>query len=324
MKLLPKKELIPHIYILVATIIWAAAGPIIKITINYMPPITFLFLRFLIVGIVLLPYAWYALKKTSVNHKDYWNLFLLGVFSQTAILILVYALKYTTSLDTIIIGVLGSVLTVYAGHYFFREKISRNITIGLVMASLGSFIIMIEPILASINHIEVNIGQRIFGNFLAILSNVAWAIYMVWSKMTMGKESPILKKTLRFMHLKPMTKIYSPILIVTLTFYVGLLTMLPLMIIENILYPFNLLAIDPIGLLGLLYMAILSSIVAYVAYQQGLKGLKITETAIYGYLSPLLALPFAYILLREVPNTYMILGGIFIAIGVIIAEAKNS
>jgi drug/metabolite transporter (DMT)-like permease len=87
---------------------------------------------------------------------------------------------------------------------------------------------------------------------------------------------------------------------------------------------FNVTTIDPIGVIGLLYMAVVSSIMAYMLYEYGLEYAKVSDTAIYGYLHPILTLPFAYYLVGELPNIYMIIGGSIIAIGVVIAEARKS
>jgi len=322
-----KKFFFPHVALLISTLIWALAGTVIKITLHHIPPITFLYFRFLIVCILILPYTIWELGKTKINPKDYLNFFLLGVFSQTAVTLVFFALKYTTVMDATIIGVLSTVLAVYAGHYFYKEKLSKNLTLGLVIASLGTFVVFLEPLLSGIkNHISPQ--TRVFGNFLEVIYALTWLMYVIWSKMSMGEDSGRLKKTLSFIHLKPMTKKYPSNLIVSMTFYIGLITLVPLLILEGVglfgPYTFNLLALDSIGLLGLLYMAILSSITAYFLYQWGLENSHVSTCAIYGYLSPIFALPFAYIFLSEIPNIYMLLGGAFIAAGVIIAEVNNT
>jgi len=66
---LPKNLLRGYTFLLIATILWAAAGPVIKYTLRYIPPLTFLFLRFLIASVVMLPYAIYEIQKIGVNKK---------------------------------------------------------------------------------------------------------------------------------------------------------------------------------------------------------------------------------------------------------------
>lgn len=324
-KLLPNKIIIAHICLLIGGLIWAAAGPIIKITLGYIPPATFLFLRFLIVAILLLPYTIYELLKIKIAPRDFFNLVILGLLSQAAILIIFWAYNYTEVLDITIIGVLGSITSVYLGHYFYKDRVDTKVTIGMILASIGTLVIVIEPVLSH-GFGSTDLKQKLLGNFLAILYNAAWITFILFSKMAMGEKSQELKKDLRFFHIKPMTKTYNSTLITSLSFYVGLIAVIPFSLMEffNPKTTFNISTIGSLGWFGILYMAIMSSIVAYMVYDYGLKFVKVSDSALHGYLQPLFTLPFAYFLLREVPNIYMFIGGAIIFIGVVIAEARKS
>ena len=323
-KKLPSNFVLPYIAILITTLIWGAAGPVIKYTLRFLPPLTFLFLRFLIVCIVLLPYVYFELKRTKISKKDYLNFFLLGLFSQSALAIYFVGLNYTKVLDAAIIGVMGSIMTVAAGNYFYKDKIDSKVKLGLVLASLGTILIILEP--AFSGNGKIIIEHRILGNLIILFYHFFWTTFVVWSKMSMGENSPSLKKALSFIHLKPMTKKYSPILITSISFYIGLLTLIPLALLENMysLTQFDILFIDHRGLLGLLYMALLSSIVAYMCYEWALEHIRVTDISFFGYLGSIFTIPFAYILLGEVPNKFMVMGAIIIGIGVYIAERKET
>ncbi len=331
---LPKKPFkysklfLAQIAFLAVNLIWAAATPIIKHTVDYIPPLTFLFLRFLIVCVVLLPFISILLKREQINKKDYLNFFLLGLFSQTSLAILFISLKYTTALDATIIGVLGTVASVYAGHYFYKEKINGWVSAGLITASLGTILIVIEPIISGSAAGTLGITERVLGNVLSLMYAFLYLIFIIWSKYSMGERSSMMKKTLSFINIKPMTKKYSPTLLIFSTFYVGLATLLPLAIIENFAQPQTSLSshanLDLDALLGLLYMALVSSIVAYTLNQWALDNAKISDSAMYGYLTPVFTLPFAYLLLGEMPNAYMVIGVAVITAGVVMAESKNS
>ena len=310
-----------------ANLIWGAASAVIKYTLEYIPPFTFLFLRFLIVCVIVLPITVYQLKKEPVHKNDYPNFFLLGLFSQTTLILPFVALKFTSALDYTIIGVMASVLTVYAGHYFYKDKINKGIKGGLVLASLGTILIVLEPLLWG-NGSTNTIPERILGNILGLFYALTWVIYVIWVKFSMGERSAPLKKTLSFINVKPMSGKYSAATVVLLSFYVGLLTLIPLAVLENLNMAdgssFNLLTIDIKGVAGLLYMAIFSSIVAYWLNHWGLENARVSDFAIFGYLAPVFTLPFAYLLLGELPNTLMLIGTALIAAGVVIAEKNNS
>jgi drug/metabolite transporter (DMT)-like permease len=157
---------------------------------------------------------------------------------------------------------------------------------------------------------------------------LTWIIYLIWSKMSMGSRSSMLKKTLSFIHIRPMTQKYSPTLIAFLSFYVGLITIMPFALLEYAgvfgAHSFNINNMDPRGLVGLLYMAFFSSIVAYTLNQISIDTVPVSDIAIYGYLGPIFAFPVAYFLLGESPTPTILLGGAIIALGVIIAEKRKS
>lgn len=212
-------------------LIWSASSPIIKLTLDHIPPFTFLFLRFLIVGIVLLPYVYFLLKKETVNFKDFWKIFILGVFAQTSIIFIYLGLKYTSVLEATLIGMLGPILSVAAGHYFYKEKIGLKVKAGLLIASLGTFYVALEPMLQA-KEMTHAVELRLLGNLFVVLYSVMFLLYIIWSKISLGQNNNIIKKTLHFIHIKPMSKRYSPPLLITLTFYVGLLSTIPMSILE--------------------------------------------------------------------------------------------
>jgi drug/metabolite transporter (DMT)-like permease len=316
-----------HLCFLIATLIWSAAGPIIKVTLQDVPPTTFLFLRFLVVCILVLPYAVLQLSKTKVYKSDYFKLFLLGFFSQTCIWLAFWALKFTSALDYTIISLSGTIISIYAGYYFFNDKVTKGMIYGLILASFGTLLVTVEPIFAGIAS-NTPITTRLLGNIIAVVFNLTWVLYIVGSKIALGDKSTKLKEILKRFKFKPMRGKYPATLIVIISFFVGLATMIPLLFLEiqGVFgpYTFNIFDIGQQAVLGILYMAILSSIVAYIVYLWGLENAHISESAIYGYMSPVFTLPFAYALLGEVPNTWMLIGGAFITLGVVIAERENT
>ena len=328
MSKLPKHKLLKYYLAIILTyIIWSAAGPVVKITLEYIPPFTFLLLRFIIVCVLLLPLIKLELKKTHIHPQDLSKLIILGIFAQSSIAIIFLALNFTSALEAAIIGVLGPILTIFAGHYFFNEKITRNIYIGLSLAIIGTLYVALKPILELEITSNISASHRLLGNFLTIIYSLSFVLYMVWSKFVFGETSKHVRDAFKLLHMKSMKKKYSPSLLTAFSFYVGLLTTIPLAIMEQfgflgaIPFSYSNLSLTPV--LGILYMAIFSSIVAYNLFEWGLTKVEVKDTAIFKYLDPIFALPFAFILLGEVPTPYMLIGGTLIALGVMIAEYKR-
>lgn len=324
-KPLPRAVTLSYAALVIANLIWAAAGPIIKLTISFMPPFTFLFFRFSLVCILILPFTIIELAKTKVDLHDYWKLFVLGLFSQSSIIFVVFGLKYTTATDMAIIGSLGVLLSMAAGHYFFNEKMNNGVKVGTIIALVGTVIVILEPLLSDGNSTNpIPIGLRIWGNVLVFLNNIFFLLYIVWSKISFGESNSIIKKALHFIHLKPMATTYSASLITSITFYVGLVSMLPFTILENLDFfgpiNFDITQLHTKAILGLLYMAVLSSIVAYFFFEWALDYVTVGDTAILGYISTIFGIPFAFWILGEIPSSFALIGAAIIGIGVTIAE----
>jgi drug/metabolite transporter (DMT)-like permease len=309
-----------------ATAIWGISGPVIKLTLNHLPVVSFLYLRLLIVCILILPFAAIELSKTKINRKDLPNFVILGMLSQTCLLIIFLALYLTKAIDASLIGVTFPMVTLAAGFYFFGEKITKHEKIGVLMASVGAIIVVIEPALGE-PWLSKDMFSRMLGNLLAILYEITWLTYIVWSKEVMGEKSKTLHKLFKSLNIPPMSKSYSPFVITAINFYVGLASLLPFMTAEQLgLFgeAFTPHMITPTAIVGVLYMSILSSIVAYLLFQWGLKKAEVSDTGFFRYLGPLFTFPAAYLLLGEVPSKAILLGLVFIVIGVVIAETHRS
>ncbi|MBI2414794.1 EamA family transporter [candidate division WWE3 bacterium] len=323
-KSLPKNILLAHLALLTATIIWAGAGPIIKLTLDYLPPFTFMVLRFVIVGAILLPYLLIALKRTPIDWADVPNIFWLGLFGQASIVLIFIGLKYTTAIDSSIINVLTPIATIAAGHYFYKERVNLVQKFGYGIATFGMLFIAIEPTLTT-NGSLVPTHLRIFGNLLIVIYQLTWPAYIVLGKRMMGEKSDTTNKTFNYFHLHQMHKKYDSTLLTMLTFYVGLIVLIPFALWEifGINTPQQIILNFP-AILGLLYMAIFSSIVAYTLFEWGLTKIATSETAIYNYISPLFAIPIAMLFLGEKLSVLILCGMVVIATGVVIAEKYKS
>ena len=70
----------------------------------------------------------------------------------------------------------------------------------------------------------------------------------------------------------------------------------------------------------ILYMAVFGSIIAFTAYQVAQKHLEASQVSIFSYLTPLVAVPLAFLWLKEQLGVWFLIGAVVIGIGVIIAE----
>jgi len=320
------KETYALVAMLGATAIWGFAPPIIKHTLDYIPPFSFLFYRFLIVCLALFPFLYLELRRQSVSLRDFPALVLSGLLGQASLILIFYGLKYTSSLEVAVIGIIAPLLMVAAGHYFYNDKVNKNLKIGLIITTLGTFILAFGPILDS-NAPTATRNARILGNALIVIYNLFWTAHVLWSKRIRGENSHKVNELVKFLGIVAPRKKYSSELITGLSFYVGLVCMTPFYILESTgkmgSGAFSLLDLNSAGWAGLLYMALLSSIVAYGLFEWSLKYLKVTDTVIFSYIAPIFTLPAAFLILGELPTSDIIIGSVVIALGIFVAERKK-
>src|SRR3990167_3659788 len=89
------------LFLILANIIWGAAFPIYKWSLEELPPFTFVFIRFFLGALIILPFV---IKKLKIAREDYRNLIILSICSVTLqIPLLFLGLKLTPSINAPII-----------------------------------------------------------------------------------------------------------------------------------------------------------------------------------------------------------------------------
>ncbi len=113
--------------ILTVVAIWGLAGPVIVWTLRLIPPFTFLFLRFLIAAIVLLPFALKAKFWREITRENFPTLLGLSLLGTTFGLgVLFYGYQFTTALDGSLIALTAPLLIIAGGAFFLKEEITQR------------------------------------------------------------------------------------------------------------------------------------------------------------------------------------------------------
>lgn len=322
---LSKKHKIAIIQLLVATLIWGAAGPVIKYTLAYVPPFTFLFLRFVVASLAITPFLLLEERKFPIGKKDILDLIVLCLLGGTIQLSLVFlGFNYTTSLDGTLLTAVSPIFILLASYKFLNEKITESEKKGAILGILGTLVIFIEPVLLAKQKQESLDLLRVLGNALLILSLFAWTAYTLLSKKMLDHAPSKFGRLMHFFHLRSETKRYSPLFITGMMSLVSLISFAPLSMVELTLTnkltlpAFDVVLLKPLA--GIIFMGLFSTLVAYTFYESAIKEIEVAESAAYNYLSPIFAIPFAYLLLGEVVNIWFVIGAVLIALGVYVSE----
>lgn len=278
--------------------IWGVAIVVIKYTLQFIDPVSFLFYRFCLTSAILFPFFLFYVKKHPLPLNKIPRLLFLGTLSTTVCLLFLFiGIQYTTAIDVSLISILGPILIVFGGAYFLKEKVTKRERTGLSIAVLGTLITVLEPVIKK----ESYPAPALWGNFLVFASYLSWTAYTLLWKVDCKK--------------------YHPLVITSFNFFSGLITLAPIFIIKTLnlqLTTFNLQNALP----GLLYMSLASSVVAYLTYNWGISLIEASEATVFEYIKPLFAAPLAVLYLKEQVTPVFVLGAIIITLGVFLAEYK--
>jgi len=298
---MPKKRLTAYLLLTLTAAIWGVAGPVIKATLAYIPPFTFLFWRFLLATTIFIPIFIFFFKKEKETLKSILPIVPIGFLGIPLCLSFVFlGFERTTALDGTIIAALAPIFIVLGGVFFLKEKVTKLETLGLVVAIAGSVVMVSQPLLEGGGFARRNL----LGNIFIILSDIVWAGYVIASKKEFKK--------------------HSPFVITAVSFFTGLVTIFPVALLEQLYLPTqSLFYLNPAGLWGLLYMAIFSSVIAYFAFESGLRLIEASEATLFAYLQPIFAAPLAIFWLKESVTRPFLIGAGIIIIGVFLTEYKR-
>lgn len=280
--------------LMLANIIWGAAFPIYKWSLEVLPLFSFVFLRFFIGALIILPFIYKDLKVKKEN----WNLLiLLALVSVTfQIPLLFMGLQLSPSINAPIIIASGPIFLMIASVIFLNERLRSKLLAGMMISLIGIMAIILRPLIES-----GGIGGGLLGNlliFLATLCSVAQAV--------------ILKKLMAN---------NKPLVITFWMFLIGSLPLVPAFLVEQTQY--NMLAHMNIqGWVGLVYGIIFAAVMAHALLAFGIKYIKASDVGIFSYVDPIATIIVAVPLLNEVITPAYIVGAMLVFLGIFVAEGR--
>lgn len=282
---------LPYLALIAAHLIWGANFVVAKITLQEFPPMSLAFLRFAFASLFLAPF-FLAQKKVKIDQKDLPKLIAAGTLIITLNIAFFFeGIKRTTAIDASILTMTIPILSVLLGWWFLKEKVYLVNLAGIGLALVGALIILGLPQLIT----GTVSTQSLIGNILIILASTSWVVGAIISKQVLTK--------------------YSSLVVTAVAFLVGTITMFIPASFEYIQHPAWPTYLTILGILGLAYMTLLSSISAYFLFEWGLAKTSVTMAGLFQYLEPLVAASLAVTILGEKITASFLIGGALITVG---------
>jgi drug/metabolite transporter (DMT)-like permease len=269
-----------------------------RIGVEYVPPISLAFWRWLAVFIILFPFLFNEiLKKKKQFNKEFWKLFFLGSMGCGVCGAFPFiAGMSTTMVNMGIIYTSSPIFIIILSAMFFKDKINLSRIIGLLLCLIGVVAII------SKGKIELLLNFKFTtGDLWMVGAAIGWAVYSIY--LLNWKSS------------------FSLMARFTIIAFFGVISLFPFYIIEEIYY-FNT-VFNSYFFFWVLFAAISPGIIAFTLYTRVQKYVGASLAAFTLYIFSIYSAIYGVVLFGETLLNFHYFGAAFVFVGVYLARKIN-
>ena len=289
----------PYILLFVQPIFMATNIIVARGGVEYVPPISLAFWRWLTVFLILFPFFYNEiLKNKKYINKEFWKLFFLGSMGCGICGAFPFIAGMSTTMANMgIIYTSSPIFIIILSAMFFNDKINFSRVIGLVLCLIGVLAII------SKGNLDLLINFKFTsGDLWMIGAAIGWAVYSIYLLNWKSKFSLMARFTLIAMF--------------------GTISLFPFYILEEIFY-FNT-AFNSNFLFWVLFAAVSPGIIAFTLYTRVQKYLGASLTGFTLYIFSIYSAIYGIILFDEALLNFHYFGAAFVFAGVYLARKITS
>ena len=267
--------------------------------VEYVPPVSLAFWRWLTVFLILLPFFYSEiLSNKKYFNKEFWKLFFLGSMGCGVCGAFPFIAGMSTTMANMgIIYTSSPVFIIIISVMFFKDKINFSRILGLVLCLIGVLAII------SKGNLDLLINFKFTsGDLWMIGAAMGWAIYSIYLLNWKSKFSLMARFTLIAMF--------------------GVISLFPFYILEEIFY-FNT-KFNSNFIFWVLFAAISPGIIAFTLYTKVQKYLGASLTGFTLYIFSIYSAIYGILLFDEVLLNFHYFGAAFVFAGVYLARKIKS
>ena len=284
-----------YLFAIAATAIWSGNFIVARGLNETIPPITLAFCRWLVAVIVFLPFAlkplvaeWDILKK-NMGYLSVTSLLGITIFNT----LIYFAGHTTTAVNLSLISITFPIFIVIFSRIFFREQITLNKGIGIVLVVTGVVLLITRGSLSSL----VNISFAL-GDLWMLLAAIIFAIYSL-----LLRSKPQQLSIWAFQ---------------AGTFILGLIFLFPFFVWEYTTTPS--IQFDTSAILSILYVGIFASLSAFILWNKAVVAVGPSKAGMVYYTLPLFSGFLAHFFLKEDITILHFYSALLIASGILTAN----
>ena len=284
-----KRQTFSWSLLIMANVLWAgsyvaAKFALLDLSVNMMNA-----LRMIIAALVLLPLLIVRRKDLRFTRRDFFHLALLALIGFVINKILEYSgLALTTASDVALLIASESIFTAILSWIFLHERFRPATGLALLLGLFGVYLIIERSL---IPNLPAGGGAwRIVGDLLVVLALTFEAFFTVRGKALLVKHSPLL--------------VTAAAIVGSTVFWI------PMAGYELVAHGWH--PVHWQAWLGLIWLALMSTSIAYLAWFKGLERIEGSRAATTLFIQPLLGATLAILLLGDQILPTTIIGGILI------------
>jgi drug/metabolite transporter (DMT)-like permease len=263
-----------------------------KIALRTMDPVTLACFRLVLAALVMLPIYFAQPRRTPLKAADIWPftyLGFLGVILNQGLFTV--GLNYTTSDHSAVIIAIGPVIVLLLARTLGLEVFTVGKILGMAISFVGVFLLETE------NGSPAN-SPFLLGDSITFFGVIGFAAYAVLGKRIASK--------------------YDAVAMNTFNLVASAVLLLPLTIRQMIHLDWKGVGLG--GWLGMIYMALGSSIAAYTIFYWLLRFMSASRVAVLSYFQPVVVIVLSVLFLSEHPTRNLLIGTALVLVGVYLAE----
>ncbi len=284
------------IALLVVVVIWGVNFTVVKSALAELTPLAYNAVRFSAASLFTLLLARLVERDLHIARRDWVYVFLLSLVGNFLYQMLyIQGLARSRAGNTSLILSTSPIFVAVFSTLFGQEKLRWRNWLGILLSFLGIYLLVV----GGRSGLALN-NQTLLGSLLVLASASAWGLYTAL--------------------LKPMVQRYPPTRVTAWT----MTATTPLLILAALpdLRRQDWGAVSLQSWLGLLFSSLLAIALAYVIWNTGVRRVGSARTAVYNYLTPLISVVVAWIVLGEAMRPVQAFGAAAIVLGVVLGRYR--
>lgn len=292
-----KQTLLGALFLSLAASFWGGMYVVSKYVLNFIPPLTLVWLRYMIAFIVLYTILKVVQKKNNkrviIKKKDWLLLGRIGFIGYfVSITFQFVGTKLSDAHTGALITSATPVFIVIFARFILKENLTVQKIVSLFLAIVGVVIVI---------GWDIKIGSYLWGSIILVGAAITWALLSVYVKIA--------------------TKRLSTLTVTTYAILFAIIYTTPAMLLElqSTVVHYQ----DILIILGVLYLGVVSTAGAFFLWNKGMELMDAGIGSLFFFFQPIVGTFLGWLLLNEEVNLNFFIGGALILIGVLIVTVQK-